>query len=116
MNFQILHDGMGWPKGCVIPRDMFPGDPKGHIIIGAIKETNLPVTVGCDPLPETPRELEAVASQNVQLKARISELEGRVAGLLEEKAVQQKELERLTREHDSHKEMLDQLTATQPQA
>lgn len=110
-NLRILHDGMGFPKLEVISRKDFPSDPAGHISLGAVEETDHPVTHGREPLPEIPKEMVEANAQNIQMRQRVAELEGRVAGLLNEKADTQKEIDRLTAEGVVSEQRIEKLSA-----
>lgn len=54
-NFRIVHAGMAFPVGSVVPRELFP-KPDGHLHIGSIEETTEPVNV------EVPAALLATAT------------------------------------------------------
>jgi hypothetical protein len=43
-NFRIVHAGMAFPVGSVVPRALFP-KPDAHLHIGSISETTEPVNV-----------------------------------------------------------------------
>lgn len=109
-NLVIQHLGMGWPIGAVVPVTVFPHGYAGHLSLGAVAETTAPATHAVD-LPEAPAGPSEAEQQNTKLRQRIAELEGRVAGLVQEKSEADATIASLSAELTSTTELLEQATA-----
>lgn len=73
-NVLIVHDGMGYPPGAVVPPAVFPGGYAGHLSLGAVRETDLPATHATD-LPAVPTTPDEAKAQNAVLRAKIAQVE-----------------------------------------
>jgi hypothetical protein len=97
-NFRIVHEGMAFPAGSVVPRGLF-GNPESHLHIGSIVETTDPVNVevpgsllNTQPKSSTAtttdkgdaalrEDLAKLAGQNSVLATKVDELTEQVAEL-----------------------------------
>lgn len=78
-NLIVQHLGMGWPVGTVVPPDAFPNGYEGHLALGAVAETDYPVTTGVE-LPEPLKPGDDPVKVNTALRAEIAALNGHLAG------------------------------------
>lgn len=122
-NFKIIHEGMHFPPGSVVPKEAFPLGASGHLHIGSIVKTRDPVNV---ELPDSlkfaidpsrpkfatagdPAEGELLIGQlKDDLLAgtgRIAELELERDKLLDENTALKAEVQRLGAEVDSALEL-----------
>lgn len=91
-NLIVQHLGMGWPVGTVVPRDAFPNGCEGHLALGAVAETDYPVTAGVE-LPEALKPGDDPVKVNTALRAEIAALNGQLAGTRAELAAARKDAE-----------------------
>lgn len=89
-NLIIQHLGMGWPIGTVVPPEAFPGGHAGHLALGAVAETDYPVTAGVGALPEALKPGDDPVKINAALRAEIAALTGHLAGTNAELAAARK--------------------------
>lgn len=79
-NLIVRHLGMGWPVGTVVPPEAFPNGHEGHLKIGAVAETDYPVSANVGPLPEALNPGDDPVKVNTALRAEIAALTGHLAG------------------------------------
>jgi len=89
-NLIIQHMGMGWPVGTVVPPEAFPGGHAGHVALGAVKETDYPVSADVGPLPESLKPGDDPVKANDALRAEVAALSGQLAGVRAELAAARK--------------------------
>lgn len=75
MNYQILHEGMGWPVGTVVTAEVFGLSARDHLKLGSIRATNLPAVAGKE-LAETPKEESAAVDH---LKRALKDLDAKLS-------------------------------------
>jgi hypothetical protein len=122
-NFKILHEGMHFPPGSVVPAEAFPLGTSGHLHIGSIVKTRDPVNVeipdslkfASDPsrakfgASEPGREAESMIGQLqsdlLASSGRIAELELERDKLADENTALKAEVQRLGAEVESALEL-----------
>lgn|GEM_PF-3913125 len=90
-NLIVQHNGMGWPVGTVVPPEAFPNGYADHLALGAVKETDYPVSADVGPLPEALKPGDDPVKANDALRAEIAALSGALAGVRAELAAARKE-------------------------
>ena len=78
-NLIVLHGGMGWPRGAVVPKAAFAHGYHEHLLLGAVAETAREPTV--EVSPEVLRPPTPAPAAGEPAVARIAELDQKVAAL-----------------------------------
>lgn len=99
-NLRILHQGMGWPVGEIVPPTALPHGYAGHLALGAVEETDAPVTAGVSA-PAAPKIGDDLVAANQELRGVIAELDGKLAGVNAELKAVKAELDKVKAENAS---------------
>ena len=75
MNYQIMHEGMGYPVGAVVSAEVFGGKVRDHLKIGSIRTTTASPTI-VSAVATAPSD-DSLAVEH--LKRALFEIEGKLA-------------------------------------
>lgn len=111
-NLRTLRHVGNWPVGAVIPAAAFPQGYAGHVALGAVEETDDPITAGHalldagKPAETPPGDKPATRAVPTQLEA---DLAAKLAGLEDANKKLQAELTRLRKDHAAAMELVETL-------
>jgi len=109
-NLRVVHQGMGWPPGAVLPPHALANDGADHIAIGAVVRTEDAVTHEVTAFAQPATEAEAEAEVG-KLQRRIKELEPALAGAVADLRATRAANEKLVAENAELWKQLEAATA-----